>query len=247
MVIERTDLSQQVLSVLRRDIIQGTYRPGERLHVERIAARLDVSPTPVKNALGRLATEGLVAFGPRGGAFVTSLTPSEIDEVFEIREMIELHAAAKAVDAASTEDCEHLEHLAESLRSRIRTDGSADQEGFAADDMAFHAYLVGLSGNQRLARLYESLHVYTIVVRTHALVNDDTPTVATGARYLEVYREHLAIVDALRNNDSAALRSAIAHHLSIVRQHAHRALSDQHPANNGLAPMKGGSTSRVHH
>ncbi len=215
--IERADLSQQVYERLRMEIMQGKLRNGERLNIDRLSARFEVSPTPIKTALARLASERLVEFRRNGGAYVTGLSSREIDEIFEIREMIEQYAAARALEASTEESCDQLTALAESLRVRIRDDGTADAEGFAHDDMAFHALLVGLTGNQRLVSVYESLHLFTLIARTHAIAGS-TPTASQAeSSNFRVYVEHMAIVDALRRRDPNALRAAMGNHLRKAR------------------------------
>jgi GntR family transcriptional regulator, rspAB operon transcriptional repressor len=228
--IERADLSHQVYERLRSEIVQGQLRDGDRLHIDRLAARLDVSPTPVKTALARLASEGLVESRRRGGAYVTRLSQQEITEIFEIREMIEQYAAARALGAATEEHYAHLSGLNESLRNRIYDDGTADVEGFAADDMAFHASLVGLSGNRRLVTLYESLHVYTMIARAHAVAGAKPAASQTESSYYRSYVEHLAIIDALRGGDTNALRATMGNHLRQAREFV---LSVSEPAAEG--------------
>ncbi len=223
--VERVDLNHQVLEVLRKGIVEGRLKPGERLHVGRLAEWLDVSPTPVKHALGRLVTEGLVAFGPRGGAYVTRLTDADVEELFDLREMMEQFAAARAIATVEQADCDRLEEFAESLRDRVHADGSIEYDGFAADDEAFHRLLVGLAGNRRLADLYEALHVFTVVARSHYLLGAAPEPPAPGGGPHHVYIEHLAIVEALRAGNAEAVRAAMSEHLTTVRQFAQEAAS----------------------
>lgn len=217
MAVERPiDLNNQVHVVIRAEILEGRIAPGTRLNVGRLAERLDVSPTPVKNALARLATEGLVEFPPRGGAFVSRLTVREIEEIIEIREMIELFAARQVLESGTDADWDQLESLAESLRTRVYEDGSIDFANFSADDIAFHRVLVGLAGNQRLTQLYEAQHVYTLVARAHYASLPTRPSAPPEGGTHHVYTEHMAIVAALRARDPAALDAAIRDHLSMV-------------------------------
>jgi DNA-binding GntR family transcriptional regulator len=222
-VAQRVDLTNQVLDAIRAEIIEGRVRSGDRLHVGHLAEQFDVSPTPVKQALGRLATEGLVEFRPRGGAYVTSLATRDIDEILEIREMIEQYAAQQALKNGDDADWDQLVALAESLRGRLREDGSIDFEHFAADDMAFHRVLLDLAGNQRLTKLYETLRAYTVVARAHFATRDNTGQQAPGNGALHVYYEHLAIAEALRSGDPDAVRGAISEHLRLVRHFAQSA------------------------
>lgn len=223
--IERADLADQVYQRLRDDILRGRFTNDERLHVGRLAERFGVSPTPVKTAIARLATEGLVSQGNRGGTFVSSLTETDIDELAEVRAMIELYAADRAIDLATDDDIDHLQSLATSLLTRIRDGGEVDYEGFAEDDMAFHATLIGIAGNHHLSRVYASLHVYSVVRRAHYLEHGlGAPANPPLRPYVHVHDEHIAIVDALRARDRDAMQAAIRNHLDIVRDFARRVL-----------------------
>lgn len=220
--IERLDLRDQVHTILRTEIIQGHLAPGERLHVGRLADRLGVSPTPVKEALSRLTAEGLVKVGARGGTFVTRPTRASIDDIFELREVLEQFAAARAIAAATDADLDQLTALCESIKRRVTADGSLEYDGFWHDDIAFHNLLVGLAGNQRLVQMYQDLHAYTIVARSYFQIRATDRSLDVAGR-LAVYQQHTAIVRALRARDGVALRAAITNHFADVRAFGHRA------------------------
>lgn len=230
--IERLDLRDQVHTILRTEIIQGRLGPGERLHVGRLADRLGVSPTPIKEALSRLMAEGLVKLGARGGTFVTRPTRATIDDIFELREVLEQFAAARAMAVATEADLDQLAALCESIKRRVNADGSLAYDGFWHDDVAFHNLLVGLAGNERLVQMYRDLHAYTIVARSYYQIRATDRSVEVDGR-LAVYQQHTAIVSALRNMDSVALRAAITTHIADVRAFGHRAAAlyaDDQPA-----------------
>jgi DNA-binding GntR family transcriptional regulator len=181
----------------------------------------------VKQALGRLATEGLVEFRQRGGAFVTRLSPDDIDEILEIREMIEQYAAGRALKKGDDADWDRLVGLAESLRSHVHENSVIDFDRFAADDMAFHRALIELAGNHRLSGLYERLHAYTVVARAHFATRSAPGSQSSTDGALHVYYEHLAIAAALRARDPDAVRTAISQHLRLVRHFAQSAAAQQ--------------------
>lgn len=224
--IERVDFAEQVYRRLRDDILRGRFINEERLHVGRLAERFGVSPTPVKTAIARLAAEGLVDQSNRGGAHVSSLTETDINELTDVRTLIEQYAAGLAINLATDADIDHLESLAHSLLTHIHEDGSVDYDGFADDDVAFHTALIELAGNQRLSRVHASLHVYSVVRRAHFLEHGMNGS-AQGLRrpYAHVHGEHVAIVDALRARDRDGLQRALSIHLEIARDFATRVLA----------------------
>ena len=179
-------------------------------------------PTPIKEALSRLTTEGLVEVGSRGGTFVTRPTKASVDQILELREVLEQFAAERALAVATEADLAALTALCESIKSRINPDGSLAYEGFSLDDVAFHNMLIGLAGNQRLAQMYRDLHAYTIVARAYyQLRAKGRDTDVSG--HMRVYHQHMAIVAALRAGDPIALRAAITDHIAGVREFGHRA------------------------
>jgi DNA-binding GntR family transcriptional regulator len=222
--VERQDLRDQVHLILRAEIVQGRLESGERLHVGRLADRLGVSPTPIKEALSRLIAEGLVEVGARGGTFVTRPTRASVDEIFDLREVLEQFAAERAMAVATESDLAQLTELSYSIRTRVQPDGSLAYEGFSHDDIAFHNLLVGLAGNKRLMQMYQDLHAYTIVARSYYQIrakgrgND-------AAGHLAVSEQHLAIVAAMRAKNPDALRAAISTHISSVRAFGHKAVA----------------------
>lgn len=221
--VERLDLRDQVHTVLRAEIVQGRLAAGERLHVGRLADRLGVSPTPIKEALSRLTAEGLVELGARGGTFVTRPTKASVDDILELREVLEQFAAARALTVVTEDDLAALTALCESIKSRVQPDGSLAYEGFSLDDVAFHNMLVGLAGNQRLAQMYQDLHAYTIVARSYYQIRAKARATDVSGQ-MRVYHQHLAIVAALRARDPIALRAAISDHINGVREFGHRAV-----------------------
>lgn len=111
---------------LRHAIVTSALKPGERLNVEQLAEQLGVSLTPVRGAIQRLATEGLVNIHPRSGTFVASLSLQDIEETFQIRAALEGLAAELAATALSPGDLRKLKDLHKALRKPLR--GQDDRE-----------------------------------------------------------------------------------------------------------------------
>ena len=111
--LHRSRASDSVFDILRTNILARGFRPGDRLDVRALADQLGVSATPVKDAVTRLAAEGLIEIRPRSGTFVAELAPDAVAETFEIR-----RAPGRAVDSRS----------AGALRSHHRRHGSASVE-----------------------------------------------------------------------------------------------------------------------
>jgi GntR family transcriptional regulator, rspAB operon transcriptional repressor len=81
--VPRERTSNSVLQVLRDSILSGVFVPGQRLNTSELAQKLDVSVAPVRDALNRLQSEGLIEIRPRSGTFVSEISPREVRETFE--------------------------------------------------------------------------------------------------------------------------------------------------------------------
>jgi DNA-binding GntR family transcriptional regulator len=138
---------------IRQAIVEGRYRPGHRLVEQRVGQDLDLSRTPVREALFRLEAEGLVESVRNRGATVRTLTRQDILDVYDLRASLEALAAERAADRATDERIASLEDANDEFRKAIPLVAPDDLGGLrllhAANDR-FHAGLVALSGNRRL-------------------------------------------------------------------------------------------------
>jgi DNA-binding GntR family transcriptional regulator len=103
--------------VIREGILTGVFKPGERLRQDDLAEQIGVSRIPVRSALLKLDSQGLVTFEPYRGAIVNTLTSNEAREIYEIRAVLEAHALRKAMTAMTPERLSRLEDLANELNA----------------------------------------------------------------------------------------------------------------------------------
>jgi DNA-binding GntR family transcriptional regulator len=101
---ENLTLTDKIYSLIKLGVIHQEYLPGSRLADQEIAERLGVSRTPVREAINRLAAEGLVTIIPRQGAFVTELSQESIKEIYEIREVLESLAVQLAIPSRNDDE-----------------------------------------------------------------------------------------------------------------------------------------------
>ena len=138
-------------AALRAAILEGELRPGDRVNQEAWAARVGLSPIPVREALRALAGEGLVTYRPRRGYVVTELDLADLEEVYALRRTLEAEALRRGVPAATDEDVAALEQAAAQCRA------AADAASRLAANRRFHELLHGLSGSRPLLRLIAQL------------------------------------------------------------------------------------------
>lgn len=143
----------RVYAALRARIVDGELGRGVKLRQEALAEELGVSRTPLREALRRLAAEGLVEFHPNRGAHVVELSPEDVRAAYEARLIVEPGAARLAAARRPSDQLAALRAAVEAQRT------SADQLASYSASRAFHLALVRASGNEYLVRLAETLWV----------------------------------------------------------------------------------------
>ena len=132
---------------LREDILSGELAPGSVLSETALASSFGVSRGPIREALGRLASDGLVAITPRRGAIVSELTPDEFVGAYQVREALETLAIRLAVPRLPGPD---LERLRELHREMVEHAKRREVDAFFAANARFHELFAIASGNQKL-------------------------------------------------------------------------------------------------
>ena len=203
--------SDRVERALRDRILHGEVAPGERLNEVEIAGELGVSRGPIREALQRLASDGLVELQAHRGAFVRRLGPAEVRDLFEVRLALETTVARLAAQRATDAQRADLDAL---VRAGADPIGHADVRFQGARDL--HARLAEATGNTALI-----VHV-TLVNQELRLLRTRSGEVPARAEH--AVAEHAAIVAAVRAGDAegaaaamdAHLRSALGHALSAM-------------------------------
>jgi DNA-binding GntR family transcriptional regulator len=141
---------QAAHSRLREMIFSGALQAGQPLRQEEIARQLGLSRLPVREALNRLATEGLVELKPRRGFFVVSLKRDEIEDIFDMRAMLEARAGQLAAEQTTTDDADAVDRLVDALDTAIEDNASFDQ--YARLNEQFHERLYQSCNRKHLRR-----------------------------------------------------------------------------------------------
>jgi DNA-binding GntR family transcriptional regulator len=208
--IDHADLTEQTYQAIRGRILRRELKTGEQIPIDRVAAELGVSRTPVLDAIKRLSVEGLIGIRPRRGCFVLGLTVVDIREIFGLREALETYAIDCAVaEGRHRELAEELEALIRQMAAFTEGDIYTDYDAFIERDRAFHLALVRSAGNSRMTESYQRLNVHLHIMRAHY--------VRVIQRASSVHSDHAAILSAIRAGDAAVARAAASAHLIIVR------------------------------
>jgi DNA-binding GntR family transcriptional regulator len=213
--VRRERASDAAYENLRQAIMGQVFLPGERLNVRDLALKMGISLTPAKEALARLASEGLVEIRPRSGTFVTDISPVDLAETFELRAALEGLAAEKAAWHLSDRDLAVLDGILADLERPIVSD--RDRVNHERANVELHNFIVQRSGNRRLITLYESLKAHIKIARIHRSHE------SWRLRLTEEQAEHREVVQALKARDGERARRALAHHISRA---AHSLIED---------------------
>ena len=193
--------AQHALGELRRSIVAGDLRPGQRVGQEEIAERLGVSLAPVREALAALEQEGQVTYKPRRGYFVTELRLDDLHEIYELRTLLEDRAARRA---ARLHDEDALERIELAAREVVEAAEAGDVAAELAANRRFHFALLEAPGQTHALRLIRLLWDST---ETYRALYYNSPT----AR-VEAVRAHQRIVAALRAGDGDRLVAELDAH-----------------------------------
>lgn len=201
----RPTASSQILAALRADILGMRLKPGEPLTEKDLTERFGVSRTPLREALIRLAEDGLVEIFPQSGTFVGRIPVEALPEAVVVRQALE--CAAMPLIVART-DAAGLALLDAIIARQAAMAALGDQDAFHAADEEFHEALATLAGHPGLWRVAQQAK--TQIDRCRRM------TLPMPGRMPVVVEEHRAIVQALRARDARAADSAMRQHLSSL-------------------------------
>ncbi|MFG3338205.1 GntR family transcriptional regulator [Glycomyces sp. NPDC048151] len=203
---EKRTLADDAYTELKSRVMRSELVPGAKLSIDGLAKQLGFSQTPIREALARLESEGLLARRPLSGYTVEPLlSAAEFDDLFEIREMLEPRAARRAAERglAVPTGAE-----ANALLAAARTpDAGADKLVFTEADARFHDEVAALSGSAQLAkairRLDAHLHLHRAYIEPESIGETEV--------------EHLAVADAIIAQQPLAAEEAMRRHLERSR------------------------------
>ncbi|GAA1000313.1 GntR family transcriptional regulator [Acrocarpospora macrocephala] len=197
---------QQIVDLLREEIVSGTLKAGQQLKQDELREDFGVSPGPVREALRVLENEGLVEHFPNRGVFVADISATDlIGVLIPVRLAIEMFAVTAAAPALRAGGIADLENLIEQMRVAAERN---DRLTINELDVRFHETIVRASASSHALQLWRSVQpriraqIYALAPRHHAA--DD------------IVAEHQQIVDAIRDGDDEKLKAVITEHVQIT-------------------------------
>ncbi|GAA4458737.1 GntR family transcriptional regulator [Phytohabitans houttuyneae] len=202
--LESYSLVELAVARLRREILSGRTDPGERLVEEQLTRRLGISRAPLREALRRLAEQGLVEHVPRRGVRVATLSDRDVQELYEVRDVLERHAIATALPLARDSDLVGLRAALDQMSEATR---AGDRLQIAEAHRRFHVAVVGLAGNSQLTAIYES-----ILVKLQLYMARNLSREAEVAQPVDGVHRHERLLTAAAVGDPEAMLAALASH-----------------------------------
>ncbi|MBP5979857.1 MAG: GntR family transcriptional regulator [Halomonas sp.] len=195
-------LVEKVAHYLREHIVMDHFQPGQRLPERTLAVELQVSRTPLREALKILATEGLVVISPNRGAVVADVSAADMKEKAYVLSVLEQSAAELTCTRASDEDIAELQALHYEMKAAFLR---RDRQNYFRLNQDIHNRIVALSGNATLIDIHANLSRQ--LYRVRYLSNQKTD------KWAKAMEEHEAIMAALNARDAARVGDELRNHL----------------------------------
>jgi DNA-binding GntR family transcriptional regulator len=206
MRLVHNSLHEEVADRLRERIFDGVLAPGSFIDEVQLAEELEISRTPLREALKVLTAEGLVRHEPRRGCFVAEVTQQDLDEIFPVIALLEGRCAFEAAQKATDRDLEELAALHERLQKHAKAKRIND---YYATNFAIHEAIIALADNRWLAQVIGDLRKILKLARLQQL--------HAPGRLEQSLSEHLAVFAALQARDAEGAEAAMKTHLTRQR------------------------------
>lgn len=215
-------LNHSIYESLREMIATGLLVTGARIDERAISEQLGVSRTPLREAIAKLAKEGLVEQRPYRGNFVRAFSPKQVNDLYETRMVLEGLATRRAVANLTDEGLAELTQTLDDIQAAL---AHGDMAAFSVADQRFHSTIAHLSGNETVIESLERLRAQVQLIRLAA--NRDPDLVERTAR------ERPEILAALRDRDADRAARLMEEHIDGVRRtvlkQLERAAADPRP------------------
>ena len=184
-------LNQKVYRVLKESIIKGFLEPGTKLLENKIAEEMQVSRTPVREAMQKLVAEGFVKTAPNQTMVVTEVSPEDVKEVLQIRGVLEGLAARITAKKINRQEIDELESVVAQMSLHVT---KKDLSSYCQVDDEFHDLILNICGNKRIIQIRDNLGSFIYRFRIKSL--------SVPERLKHSLEEHQKIMDSLKKHNS---------------------------------------------
>lgn len=224
----RQVLSDEIYLQIKKIILNYEILPGAKVNIDALSKDLEVSQTPVREALSRLESDGLIVKEPLKGFRATDLlTTKELDNLFNFRLLIEPYAAAEAARKIDETGRRALISELQIPKIAIKITGDEQVEALTEHDARFHSLIASMSGNSVLAESFEKTHCHLNLFRLHiasqrSLIAGESRAQSVEELFKEYYnsaygqlaiKEHEEIASAISSGDVEQSQKSMHHHI----------------------------------
>ena len=207
-IIDHRMLSDQVSTLLVRELIFGRLQPGQRINEAELARQLGISRNPIREAIRRLEERGLLVAVPRKGTFVRTFLHSDIDEIFSFRVVVERFAMEQALPQMTDAD---IDRIAGFVDAMVAAANANDEIALVENDLAFHLEICRLSKNRQTLHAFTNIQAEVQMLITMAERQFESQMAAAV--------DHWPVVEALRTRNPEKAMDAISDHIRDSWRH----------------------------
>lgn len=206
--VSRKTVTSSVVDILREKIISHEIRSGQPLRQDALAAQLNVSRIPIREALLQLEAEGLVQFAPHKGAVATQVSAEEVDELFNLRSILETDLLVRALRKITDSELKNSKLILEEFDELLKP--GADMHPWGALNWKFHRSLYAPAGRKRTLNIVGQLHTNCDrYLRMQILLDAD---------YSRAEEEHHKLLNLCEKRDIRAARKCLKDHIQTTGQ-----------------------------
>ncbi|GFI62291.1 putative D-xylose utilization operon transcriptional repressor [Clostridiales bacterium] len=200
-------MKHQTYQIIKKEICDGNFPPGKWLQEKELAEKLNVSRSPVREALKQLVDEGLAIEYPNKGVFVKEFTSRDIEEIYEVRILLESYAIKNSVKTITSKNIQEMKEI---LQSLIEFYKENDLASYIEIDTKLHEYIINLGGNSLVVDIYRRIYSQTQQFRIYSLT--------TQRRFDDSAEEHRRIVENIASGDWEEADRINKIHLTLARE-----------------------------
>jgi DNA-binding GntR family transcriptional regulator len=224
----RSVLSDEIHDMIKAMIFSHEIAPGQRVNIDVLAVRFEVSQTPIREALARLESEGLIAKEPLKGFSATNLlTLKEFDDLFQFRLLVEPWAAEQAAKMIDGVGKAALKAEMHSAKTALKFKDNEQVEALTEHDARFHSLVARISGNQSVLAAFERTHCHLHLFRLYLATQNHLIDQEMRSKFIQdlfgqyyqsdsgqlAIKQHEQIADAIIKQNSKLARSTMFTHI----------------------------------
>ena len=197
-------LSQKVYRIIKRDIIQGKLVSNTRLFEEKIAAQMNISRTPVREALRLLSAEGFVKLIPNIGIVVNQISPQDLLDILNIRLQLETYAIGLVTQKITEKDIDNLKKIIQQMEEAVSTNNTLFFNNLNSE---FHKKIINISENKKLIEICDNLHQQS----EHWI-----KSIVVQERLTQSLQEHIEIYNSFKEKNVDRAKNSMEIHISNI-------------------------------